>query len=25
VWGKAGMLAAQMTYNWAEFKDWLNA
>jgi len=24
VWGKAGMLAAQMTYNWAEFKDWLN-
>ena len=25
VWGKAGMLAAQMTYNWAEFRDWLNA
>jgi len=24
VWGKAGMLAAQMTYNWAEFKDWIN-
>ncbi|MFL6698509.1 MAG: NAD(P)/FAD-dependent oxidoreductase [Vitreoscilla sp.] len=23
VWGKAGMLAAQMQYNWAEFKDWL--
>jgi gamma-glutamylputrescine oxidase len=23
VWGKAGMLAAQATYNWAEFKDWL--
>jgi len=25
VWGKAGMLAAQMTYNWAELKDWVNA
>ena len=24
VWGAAGMLAAQMTYNWAEFKDWIN-
>ncbi|HEY9027532.1 MAG TPA: FAD-binding oxidoreductase [Burkholderiaceae bacterium] len=24
VWGKAGMLAAQMTYNWAELKDWIN-
>jgi gamma-glutamylputrescine oxidase len=24
VWGPAGMLAAQMKYNWAEFKDWLN-
>ncbi len=24
VWGKAGMLAAQLTYNWAEFKDWIN-
>ena len=24
VWGPAGMLAAQMTYNWAEFKDWMN-
>jgi len=24
VWGKAGLLAAQMTYNWAEFRDWLN-
>ena len=23
VWGRAGMLAAQSTYNWAEFKDWL--
>ena len=23
VWGKAGMLAAQATYNWAEFKDWM--
>ena len=23
VWGKAGMLAAQATYNWHEFKDWL--
>ena len=23
VWGKAGMLAAQMTYKWAEFKDWM--
>ena len=23
VWGKAGMVAAQATYNWAEFKDWL--
>ena len=23
VWGKAGMLAAQMHYNWAEFKDWV--
>ena len=25
VWGPAGMLAAQMTYNWAEFKDWIHA
>jgi gamma-glutamylputrescine oxidase len=25
VWGAAGMAAAQMTYNWAELKDWLNA
>ena len=24
VWGAAGMLAAQMTYNWAELKDWLS-
>jgi gamma-glutamylputrescine oxidase len=24
VWGPAGMLAAQMKYNWFEFKDWLN-
>ncbi len=24
VWGAAGKLAAQMTYNWAEFKDWVN-
>jgi gamma-glutamylputrescine oxidase len=24
VWGGAGRLAAQMTYNWAEFKDWMN-
>ena len=24
VWGGAGMLAAQMQYNWAEFKDWMN-
>jgi gamma-glutamylputrescine oxidase len=24
VWGPAGMVAAQMQYNWAEFKDWLN-
>ena len=24
VWGPAGMLAAQMTYNWAEIKDWIN-
>jgi gamma-glutamylputrescine oxidase len=24
VWGVAGRLAAQMTYNWAEFKDWVN-
>ena len=23
VWGQAGMLAAQTTYNWYEFKDWL--
>ena len=23
VWGKAGMLAAQMQYNWAELKDWI--
>jgi len=23
VWGKAGMMAAQLTYNWAEFKDWV--
>jgi gamma-glutamylputrescine oxidase len=23
VWGTAGMLAAQATYNWYEFKDWL--
>jgi gamma-glutamylputrescine oxidase len=23
VWGAAGMLAAQMRYNWAEFKDWM--
>ena len=23
VWGAAGMLAAQSTYNWYEFKDWL--
>ena len=25
VWGAAGRLAAQMTYNWAEFRDWLRA
>ncbi len=24
VWGAAGKLAAQMTYNWAEFRDWMN-
>jgi gamma-glutamylputrescine oxidase len=24
VWGAAGRLAAQMSYNWAEFKDWMN-
>jgi gamma-glutamylputrescine oxidase len=24
VWGAGGMLAAQMTYKWAEFKDWCN-
>ena len=24
VWGAAGMLAAQATYNWYEFKDWLH-
>ena len=24
VWGAAGMAAAQMTYNWAELKDWLS-
>jgi gamma-glutamylputrescine oxidase len=24
VWGKAGLMAAQMRYNWAELKDWLN-
>ncbi len=24
VWGGAGKLAAQMKYNWAEFKDWMN-
>jgi len=24
VWGAAGRLAAQMTYNWAELKDWIN-
>ena len=23
VWGGAGLLAAQMQYNWAEFRDWL--
>ena len=23
VWGKAGMMAAQMQYNWAELKDWI--
>jgi len=23
VWGRAGLLAAQATYNWYEFKDWL--
>ena len=25
VWGAAGMLAAQATYNWYELKDWLRA
>jgi gamma-glutamylputrescine oxidase len=25
VWGAAGKLAAQATYNWFELKDWLNA
>ena len=25
VWGAAGKLAAQATYNWYEFKDWLRA
>ena len=24
VWGRAGILAAQTTYNWYEFKDWLH-